>query len=407
MLDRAHAGSRVAVVTGPVALPDAGVAAERLREFARLGPAGRIALRPDPERGRWRHDPEALSAAVVTAPAPADAAELLRGATGTAPFRATLAGDYLLTEHDHGIGEVQLALVAHLLITGALAPTPELYRSISRPDDGLFTAAARVFGTDPRRVWQVLTTRDRRPESIPPPLPVPGSGHRPDTALRSEPGSTSVEVAVLDAESVAEIRERRRALGVAASVKTLILCALVRALAEAGVSLHQDIVIPVDLRRYLRRGVNPLGNFVTGLEFRHRPGDDPAELQRALAATIASGRPVASAIRSSGVAGAALLSRRGPARADSSGRAAGEPARLLYSGVNELPEFRRFPWRDVSTGGHFARVDPATPDDLTATSVEVHGRVTVSLSFDPSRHRRDVICTALRAFAADPTSPWE
>lgn len=400
MLDRAHAGTRVAVVTGPVALPGVDVARDRLETFARLGPATRIALQPDAARSRWRYRPDVVPAAVKAAPAPSDGVELLRSAVSRAPFQATLAGDYLLTEHDHGIGEVQLALITHQLITGVLTPSPELYRAISRADDGLFSAAVRVFGGDPRRVRQVLAILDRLPERTAAPLPdAPGTDppgtDLPDTNL---PG-TSVEVAVLDAQAVAQIRECRRAAGSTASLKTLVLCGLVRALTGAGVQLHEDIVIPIDLRRYLRRGVNPLGNFVTGLQFRHRPGDAPDDLQRALAETVRSGRPVASALRSSGAAGAAMLARRGRTARPPAGAG---PVRLLYSGVNELPEFRQFGWRDPSVGGHYARVDPITGADLTATSIELHGRVMVSLSFDPAHHRREVICAALRAFTEDP-----
>lgn len=399
VLDRMHAGTRIAVVTGPVRLPDAETARARLLAFARLGPSTRVALRPDGSRRRWRHDPESLRNAVVTAAAPDDPLALLRGAAADAPFRVTLAGDYLLTEHDHGIGEIQLALYAMLVVAGLIGPSADVHRSISARDDGLFSAAARVFGGDPRRVHRVLKILEGLPDPVDPASrpPLPPLPPRPAPAAAPGLAPTSVEAVMLDAATVSALRQWRDRRRVEASVKTLLLCGTVRAFAEAGVTLHEDIGVPVDLRRYLRAGVNPLGNFVAGLEFRYRAGDDPAHLQRTMADTLVSGRPVASGLRSSVAATLARRRRLAPADADG-------PPRLLFSGINEMAALRRFGWLDTAGGGLYGRVDPIGTGDLTLGTVGVHGAVTLSVSFHPGRHDPDVISAALRRFAADPAS---
>ncbi|MEZ5211581.1 hypothetical protein [Gordonia sp. (in: high G+C Gram-positive bacteria)] len=391
VLDRMHAGTRVAAVAGPLELPGEETARERLLAFAALGPATRIGLRPAAGRWRWRHDPQRLAAAVSTAAAPADPLRLLRGARSARPLSVTLAGDYLLTEHDHGIGEIQLALYVKMAVTGLLTPSPELYRGVGGRRAGLATATARVFGSDPRRIRRVLTILEGLPDPIEPPAAAPASV---GPVL-----PVSVETASLDATAVAEIRRWRDLRGVRASLKTLLLCGMVRAFDDAGLTLHDDIAIPVDLRRYLKSGANPLGNFVAGLEFRHRPGDDPAALQHAITETIASGRPVASAVRSSVTAGSMLLSGRTPAGESWPGR-----PRLLFSGINEMAEFRRFGWLDTQRAAFYGRVDPMGPGDLTLATVGVHGAVTLSVSFHPDRLNTDVISTALRRFADDPGS---
>lgn len=391
-----HTGARIAVVTGPIDLPRLEVARERLDEFAELGPSSRIGLTPDAHRRRWRHEPGRIADAVVSAPPPADALSLLRSGAATEPFRATLAGDYLLTEHDHGIGEVQLALCVHLIVAGGLAPTAQLSRTIDRQDDGLLAASARTFGSDPRRIRRVLKILKGLPAPSPlassPPFPEPLG----DSMSGPNRGPASVEAATLTVEQVAELRRWREAAGVRASVKTLILCGMVRALTEAGVRLHDDVVIPVDLRRYLRPGVNPLGNFVAGLQFRHRAGDDPDQLQQAIRETVASGRPVASGVRSS-VAGGVALRRRPTAPPARDGR-----VRLLYTGVNDLPGFSDFPWLNSAGGGHLTRIDPPGDDALTLASLEVGGAVTISVTYRPGWHGPNVISDASRKFASDP-----
>ncbi len=388
ILDRMHAGSRIAAVTGPIALAEAPVVRERLAAFAALGPASRIAVRPDPDRWRWRHDPAALAGAVRVLPAPERPEDLLACADRSQPFRVTLAGDYLMTEHDHGIGEVQLALFAHLMITGVLAPTGELHRQIAAPDDGLIAAALRVFGGDPRRILRVLEILEQ--------LPAPMA----DEAVDGGAGAATpvARVGYLRREQTAELRAWRDGMGSRVSMKTLVLAALVRAFDDAGVQLDPDVTVPIDLRRYLRAGVTPLGNLVAGLRFRHRPGDDPALLQQAMAETIATGRPVASGIRSAVTGSAALLARRTPAPG---GR---RPARLLFSGVHQLPQFGLFPWRAADSGVHLGSVDPLGPGDITVLSVEVHGAAALTATFHPDRHAPEVISAALQRVTADPVS---
>ncbi|MFM9376061.1 hypothetical protein [Gordonia sp. VNK21] len=388
LLNRLHAGTRSVAVFGPMEVPDPADARRRLSAYLDAGPATRVGLRPDPARRRWRWDPESVVDQVVAVPPASSPEELLTALRSAAPFRLGFAGPYTTAEFDHGVGEVQSALLAALVANGVLDPRrPEVLAAVTAPRAGLTSAALRTLAAHPMRIAAILRQLHEQPAAEPPTAAEPvGWGSGPDT-----------RAAVLDAETVAALRARP-ASGTRPSVKTLILCALVAALADAGVPLDPWLTMPVDLRRYLRPGVNPLGNMVAGVEFHHRPGDDPAELHRRIGVAVASGRPVAGALRSS-VAGAGAILGRRALRPEALPPG---PARLLFSGIHGSPMFSLFRWTDPASAVALCRSDPAGPTDITVTSIEVHGRCTLTASFWPDHQDGDRLQTALDRIAADP-----
>ncbi|MFT3715217.1 MAG: hypothetical protein QM774_04490 [Gordonia sp. (in: high G+C Gram-positive bacteria)] len=198
---------------GPIELPSAEVARSRLHDFAALGPAARLGLEPRSDRSHWTHRADRVVDAVTVQDEPRSPLDLLNGPPAGAPFRLTLAGRYLRTEHDHGLGEVALAVMTHLVVTGAVDPAdPDLRRAISRRGQGLPGAVWRTFGRDPRRMREVLR-QARDPEPVADePGPYPAD---PVT------GPAAAHLARIDADGVADIRRWRERSGTGASL----LCA--------------------------------------------------------------------------------------------------------------------------------------------------------------------------------------
>lgn len=387
LLDRMHAGSTVLAAIGPHALPDPARAGRRLAAFADHGRQTRLALTADPERSRWPHRPDGLRSAVRTGPAVSSAADLLAtGGSGTGGgLRVTVAGDYLLTEHDHGLGEVQLALISQLVITGVLRPDDEeLHRRIGRRFDGLATAVAATFATNPARIRDVLD----QIKSLPAPPAVTGSP-------AASTGPTGTVHATVTAAGLAELRAWRDTAAPGISVFSLVVAALTRGFGEAGIELDEQVTVPVGLRRYLPTGTNPLGNFVAGVSLPHRPGDDPADLQARLARTTASGRPVAGLARVS--TRAALARFRRPAAAPISDG----PTRLLFSGIGSRRELEALPWLEAGEPTVAVRVDPAPPADISVAVVNLAGTAQLS-AYDTTRHDAEPIRRVLETFAGDP-----
>ena len=59
------------------------------------------------------------------------------------------------------------------------------------------------------------------------------------------------------------------------SLFALVVSGLTRALTASGIPVDDVGTLPVDLRRYLPTGTNPLANFVSGIQLPLRRGSDP------------------------------------------------------------------------------------------------------------------------------------
>lgn len=399
LLDRMHAGKRVTAVVGPLRLPDVETARARLAAFAAAGPVTRIALRRDQTSDTWVHDVESLCAAVTYRDDSPSIAELLVPSPPTAPaMEITLAGQYLRTDHDHGLGEVQLAVLAHQIVAGALAPDdPALLRQISRRADGLATALAATFGSRPARALDtVAAIRDRGRQLREATAPQEQSGiHSAVDADPAHPRTTTVSV--MSPETMRRLRSWRDETG-AASILTLTMCGLTTALRRAGLAVDEEITVPVDLRRYLPPGTNPLSNFVAGVGLRVDPAD-PWSLQNDLESAVKSGRPLVSLVRTSTLSTLAGLTRRSESMAASTGQA---PVSLLFSGVSSLPQFDTFDWLPSGPSTYVAGVDTAGPHGISIVSVSIHGRTLLCASYNPTAFDGGVVSAALEAFTTDP-----
>ncbi len=400
--DRVHLGEPGTGLIGPVNLPDPDAVRRNLEAFASFGPRTRIALRPDTAGEHWIHDPQRLLESIEVIEEPADPLELLIP-TGRpiAPMRVTLAGRYLRTEHDHGVGEIRFGLLAHQVITGAITPRdPDMLSQISRRRDGLGTAALRVFGSRPTRVLDVFRsmreTRIARPEFAPADEFPTDAGSVP-----TRRGSHAVAVAVMPADVLGELRRWRDATLPRVSLFALVVSGLTRALTASGIPVDDVGTLPVDLRRYLPTGTNPLANFVSGIQLPLRRGSDPARLHHDLVTAVASGRPIVSLARVTALGYAAQwLSHDGQRPAPGPSQP-GAP--LVFTGIQAHQQLMdSFPWIDPENSIFVSGTRPAVPEGITLQSATVHGRLLISASFQPQVHRSARVRGALDAFATDP-----
>ena len=387
-LDRLHAGTRVSVVVGPLDLPDREVVRKRLSAFAALGAAARIGLRPS-AASTWANSSALPHDAVLVRPS-TDPDLLLNEPPTAAPFQVTLAGDYLRTQHDHGLGEVSLAALTHSIATGVVDPAdPALRASIERRT-GTGRLALRTFGSDPRRIATVV--EQSRSMSPDPQATTPNGAPAADTAA-----TVHTESVELGPEVVARLRRQRAERGARASLMAMFMTGLHRAFTRSGVDLDPAITATVDLRRYGPTGALPLNNLVTGLTLPFRPEENADALHARLADSVRSGRPVAAALRSTVTLRAARL-----LGGDAAARWTGRP-HLTVSAIHEQPDFARLPWREPGVGGHRVRVDHADPAGVLEEIVGVHDGYRLSVSHHRATVGSDVISAAISAFAQDPT----
>ena len=411
--DRIHLGEPVNALIGPIELPDLGTVRDNIAAFTSYGPHTRLALRPDDTGTRWVHDPRRLLDSVEVIDEPADPLSLLVP-TGrpNAPMRITLAGRYLRTEHDHGVGEIRFGLLAHQVITGAVDPRdPAIQAQIPRRWDGLATAAVRVFGSRPTRVRDAFrsirttaaTPAAFTPTAFSPTTDFPIDAGQPAGTRRPTPsGPYAVEGAAMPTATPGELRAWRDPATPGASLFALVVAGLTRALLGAGIAVDDMGTLPVDLRRYLPANTNPLANFVSGVQLPLRDGSDPARLHNDLVAAVASGRPILSLARVTALSRAAELLA-------TIGRDPHVPppdttrAPLVFTGIQAHQQLLdSYPWIDRGASIYVTGAHPAAPHGITLQSATVHDRLLISASFQPDVYRRGQLRAALDAFVADP-----
>lgn len=396
-LDVLHARSRITTVIGPVRTPDPGRIADRVAAMVAAGPHTRIGLRPDTGTTRWEYDPGLLPDIVVADP-PASPEDLLVGPHAAddvgAPTRIVLAGDHILTDHNHGLGEVELTLMFHAVVLGTIdAHDPRTWQAACRRGSGIPTAAARVFGSDPRRLF-ALRRRTHGPA-------VPDTGDTGDTVPWTP--ARSGAVGTFDRTAVRALRNWRDRHEPAASMFSVTTVVLHRALCAAGIAPAPTITVPFDARRYLPPGCTPLGNFVAGLDFTVGTAPTPTAVNEAVSRAASAGRPVANlalnALRTR-IASAQGIQARPPRSRPRVPR-----ARMLFSSIGQVPRHGGIPWLDPTAAGrpfYAAHNDPTGPEGITFTCGVVDGRTIAVASFHENVFPADAVADAMAHAAAEP-----
>ncbi|UXA20216.1 hypothetical protein [Mycobacterium sp. SMC-4] len=370
-LDVQHSQRRSAVVVGPVALPSPELLTRRLIAMAEVGPETRIGLVPSTTSTRWRFAPDQLAHAVQpTSRSPDSDPISLVSRLRRLPersLRVLSAGDHLVIDFSHGLGEIPLLdLLISVLLGASDCADDTLWAPYRHTVPPLAAAAVGAIVLAPHRLLPMW--RQRRRSGVIAATTPPGSvAVMPSTATR---------VARIPADAVDELRRRRNATMPGVSLFAVYTCALYQALIDEGFDVEPTVTVPVDVRRYLPARSGTLGSFSAGLRFPLDSRTAPATLHDELSAAARTARPVANLLIGS------LKSRVTPRSGHSDVWTA--PARprvqLLHSNIGQVP---RSAWgfSDPAQARVLVASDPAGPCGVTVSTTSVLGTSWLTAEF--------------------------
>jgi hypothetical protein len=400
-VDRLGSGVHILSAFGPIALPGRQALVDAVWRILSVGPDARLGLRAVDGR-QWEYAPESLrelsERMVVEAPelATVGLSEALEGLVAHIepglPLRVVLAGERLLLILDHGVVDARFTtrLPATLVAVagGGEIPAWLTTEGISRP---LWSAFVETFVKHPGRVVALL--KARRVESPVAPRAVPAE--RPSIGWN---GSTSVVVASGTKASFKSLHGWLRRRDEPVSFGAGVIVALRAALAAQGLRLSTDSEMVYDVRGYLPSGVDTTGNFVTGIPA--TGGDDLEAVDRSIAQTTSSGRPLAAlmagAIKESLHPATHVLPGSTPAHAR---------ARVVVSNLGVNRPLQGIPWvRDGRPLEAASAVHPIAPETVAAQLVVLDGQLHVTVSYNDTTFDRQAVQRAVRSFVDDPVA---
>ncbi len=393
-IDMHHSGHRSAVVVGPLDLPDASCASDRLIRFAKLGPHTRIGLTPSLDRRAWSYAPDGLADAVHTAP-PTDNPLALLDVLATFPsrhLRVVLSGRYLAIDYDHGLGDTTLLnTIVDVLLDEEI---PESTSTSSRrwTSSGALAVAGAGVLSNPRRLLALARMHRSRDYRAP----------QPSTLVQVDPPRQATSVFARTPRDVVEsMRAARTSRAPGVGMFTLHTVAIVRALTAAGLRVNPMVTLPFDARAYLPRSVGTMANFAAGLDFVVLPDTAPDALQAQLSAASSMGRPVANLLVTAAKSRVAAQSRAQRREAEATGQRSWAPAGdaaidLLHSSGGVVPgRHRRWNFVDTDKALVIGIAEPPSPTGITVTSASVAGSLCLTATFRDDVFSADAVAAAL------------
>lgn len=406
--DRLWLDMSSSVILGPLELPDLDALRSAFVLLAGLGPRTRIGYSISEDRAHWQFDPASLPAlaaeAVLEIPAPqvddstpesdvlAVANRLMEQAQhlrGPAAIRVVRAGNFLIYDQNHAIGDARPLLdsLSALIRVASGASIPDWTRQ-EVADNPIRLALANTFGPGKQRLGPLLRGRLARSEST------PVIGPAVDSPLR-EP-DLGAYFTVMSAASWQQVKQWRREREIDVSMASIFLILARRALLAVGVPVAAETTVLYDCRRHLPAGAQVRGNFVVG--FVQRLPDDPAPAGRLIAQTASSGRALltlASATLKRQMIRGPLAGPVNPVRAEST---------LAYVFGPRHSGLERLPWVRPDLRGAAARSTTSDLAGLTLTVMLLGGRPSVSWSFHRNVIDEQLLKAATHLMETDPIS---
>ncbi|MFC0448293.1 hypothetical protein [Rhodococcus jostii] len=397
--DMMRSGSRMITAIGPVRLPSIGEIRDTLTLLAHAGGQHTpIGLVPTTASNRWDHRPQNFLGNVqelgpcTREEVPHLLTGLARAGASAYPLNVAVAGDFLLLDISHGLGDGRLALSLIRAVAGGHSGTP--LPEWARTRDSalpLARALSRTFASSPARVAQLLEARPSTAHDAGP-AEVVSWRSAPTAVVESAPSGTTAELR----------RWRDRELP-GASVSSLLFAAVARAMRSRGVGIDDKVDILFDCRRYLPAGATVNGNFAAGVRFPLSDPGDAAEMSAAIAQATASGRPLASLALSTVNYRRRL--RAGTAHTPATHVAAAPRARLVYSDMGEAALLADLDWTDEPGRSLVTALsEPADPASIVFTSVRRGPELDVSASLHDNVFNPELVRTALADALCDPLS---
>ena len=296
-LDVGAARLHVVTIVKPAISNSAERAPSVLKRMAARGPRYRVGLVPSITNRRWdfSDEPGSWCTQSLDISGQHSMQEILDHVVGhrsVAPISVSQAGEYLCVACDHGLGdshfiwEVCAALTHGNTDTGFVEPLAAA--TTTNPFvSALFDAAKstpRLFARTAIGLWKpawsffrsYLVALVNRPRAVPS-RPAGDQDERYVAVWsKSDPGF------------IEEVRRYRDSKHPSASVNAILMLSICRALQECGASLHDDLEVLVDLRRFLPRDNFTFANFhtITRLDIGSQPSVE--EFSESLRLKVAS-----------------------------------------------------------------------------------------------------------------------
>ncbi|MCV7423759.1 hypothetical protein H7K45_24705 [Mycobacterium yunnanensis] len=398
-LDMTRADTRMITALGPISVPKLDEIADTLRELAVRG-AGRtpVGLIPAITSHLWDYDPDRFLGDLVELPAcsvdelPALLTEQARRVGHKNAISVAVAGDYLILDMCHGLGDGRLITMINQVL--GERPLPHAYPDWSfggGTNHPLERAIAGFYGSDPRRAGAML--RARRGAAA---IAIAGQDE-PTLPWSRLP---AVVAARTNGGTTDELRRHRDRVSPGLSVASIIFSSIVAEMRSCGVELAPTVNVIFDCRRYLPAARRVLGNFVSGLDLPVADPGDPRLLNRAISEAAACGRPLAALLMSTSSFRGRY--RRGDGYVEETRVPTHPRARLAFSDIGQT-----FPGSEMWLSGRAERFynavnEPKAPEAIVFTITHRGADFDVTASFHANVFSPTVIQTALDNVAHEP-----
>ncbi|MFC7674850.1 hypothetical protein ACFQWH_17305 [Mycolicibacterium sp. GCM10028919] len=395
VLDRALAPSRTVATVGPVA----GLDVDRARAVlaaAEAHPRARLALQPSPADQRWasavgvservrRRDdmPTADLGALLTA---------VRHEPGTKlPVDAFLAGDHVVVDYSHGIGDGQLGVALLSALSGEFDEARSGALAQGLPPGATRRAAARHFRAHPGAMRDIARLRAENK---------PDADDRPKRSIEGWQEHNRSATAYLPPATVADVRSWVKTNAPGATTASVTVALWRSALRAAGAQIDDRFMVLMNCRRYLAPEFQQSqGNFAVAMPMRLPWSASPAEIAALVRRVYDSGWPLVVLL----MAQAKSLIGRGetgvpPTTYDASGR-----IRLSVSDLGRLSALDHVSWVPGERPPQLAAyLEPDGPDAVTLLISELAGGRTFTATFCSAVVEPDLVDAALTRMCSDP-----
>lgn len=390
--DRAWLNGRSVFLLGPIPLPPLDQIRDVVAGLIRQYPDSRLNWRLNQDRTRWIADrsPESIVSEAVW-DGDFDYGRVLEdlkhGRLAEEPVSFVRYPDHLGMAVSHGCGDGRhMSAALGSILCATMGGELKEWASGTTTRFPLLSAAARTFGPHPAAVVQAI--RDR--PSLEPRAVV--------EAMSPWVPASRTEVVWFSKSLTDELAAWGRGRSPRASRFALMTCALLRALAAAGLPVEPRVNVLVDLRRYLGQGWID-GNFIANVPMRIDTATTPEQLSAMMKHTILSGRPVANQMVTSWRTGGRRRQRN--QQASSANLLA--PVQVTVTDLGDMPYFGDNPvLAELESCVSGASGVPGSPNGITAAVVHTPQTTTVSLAFHENVVDPHMVRRALALLATSP-----
>jgi hypothetical protein len=389
--------------------------------MASHGPALRVGLIPAGGTRRWNFDDRPGDTAIDATFTfdSDDVNEMLAQFMKTSPkvpiqIIAPAAGDYVCMYVDHGVGDAHLIIELFLALSQAAKIgdfVPPIPGSLRTPLLSSFWNAAK---SDPKGLWSEALALGKSAigRKRPPDDDTPQEAASESRAVRAEGDSATAVFAKSRVGYTDDLRAYRASTGQTASVTTYVMRSIYHAFRDCGINVSDDLLVMIDLRRFLPAGRFSLANLSAAVTVPVRPEMSAEEFTLAVFLQAMSRKPLLRLMGRSVVARMKGLptvvdivtSQDQSMRAD-------EPLTLAISDVTKVADGSKVYWppgldvNDINLAIALQSPDRNSINVCMITAPDDDKAIHLTATFYTSRLDPELVRKALTQALATPGSP--